>query len=83
MRILLIQQKGPTQLIIQESGSNKKFKVSIGSEIKCTCGGGVKEHCVHTVRNLKPPNSQDLHSEQSVQDKRKRTPNLAVKFHRQ
>jgi len=21
----------------------------IGSEIKCSCGGGLQEHCIHTI----------------------------------
>jgi E3 ubiquitin-protein ligase ZSWIM2 len=52
MRIYLVQEKGPTKFVLEESGSRKKFKVEIGSEIKCTCGGGVKEHCVHTIYAL-------------------------------
>ena len=28
------------------------YKIQIGSEISCSCGGGRTEHCVHTIYAL-------------------------------
>ena len=35
-----------------EDEKDKKFKIMIGSEISCSCGGGTNEHCVHTIFTL-------------------------------
>ena len=35
-----------------EDEKEKKFKIMIGSEISCSCGGGKVEHCVHTIFTL-------------------------------
>ena len=35
-----------------EDQAKKKFKIQIGSEISCSCGGGRSEHCVHTIFTL-------------------------------
>lgn len=47
-RLYLVQETGPTNLIFKDD-SQKKFKVLIGDELKCSCGGGIKEHCIHTL----------------------------------
>ena len=47
-RYYLVQESGPTKLTL-EAGNNKKYKIQIGSEITCSCGGGRNEHCVHTI----------------------------------
>ena len=44
----LIQEQGPTKFIL-EDGRKKKFKIQIGENINCSCGGGKREHCVHTI----------------------------------
>jgi hypothetical protein len=48
VRMYLVGENGPTKLIIEDT-NHKKFKVQIGSEISCSCGGGKTEHCIHTV----------------------------------
>ena len=35
-----------------EASNKKKYKISVGSEISCSCGGGRTEHCVHTIYAL-------------------------------
>jgi len=47
----LVQENGPTKLVFEDN-NHKKFKVQIGSEISCSCGGGKTEHCVHTIYSL-------------------------------
>ena len=47
-RYFLVQSSGPTKMTL-EATNNKKYKIQIGSEITCSCGGGRKEHCVHTI----------------------------------
>eukprot|EP00742_Colponemidia_sp_Colp-10_P007650 GILJ01008245.1.p1 GENE.GILJ01008245.1~~GILJ01008245.1.p1 ORF type:complete len:636 (+),score=65.69 GILJ01008245.1:75-1982(+) len=47
-RFFLLQELGPTSFILRDE-ANHKFKVSIGNQHKCSCGGGTKEHCIHTV----------------------------------
>ena len=47
----LVQENGPTKLVLEDAEHNK-FKVQIGSELTCSCGGGKDEHCAHTVRVL-------------------------------
>jgi len=49
MRMYLVQENGPTKLVLEEHNSRKKYKVQIGYEITCSCGGAKQEHCVHTV----------------------------------
>eukprot|EP00347_Sterkiella_histriomuscorum_P013158 403365789 len=51
MRMYLVQENGPTKLVLEDS-EHKKFKVQIGSEVTCTCGGGKLEHCAHTIYAL-------------------------------
>lgn len=48
----LVQEKGPTKFIIEDV-TKKKYNVEIGQQIKCTCGGGDTDHCVHSVSNKK------------------------------
>ena len=43
-----MQSSGPTTLTL-EASNNKKYKIKIGGDIQCSCGGGRKEHCVHTI----------------------------------
>lgn len=52
LRMYLLQENGPTKLVLEDSNTHEKYKVQIGSEISCSCGGGKDEHCVHTVRSL-------------------------------
>ena len=47
-RFYLVNENGPTKLVLEDQ-NNKKFKIQIGSEIQCSCGGGRTEHCVHTI----------------------------------
>ena len=46
-----MQENGPTKLTL-EASNKKKYKISVGSEIYCSCGGGRTEHCVHTIYAL-------------------------------
>ena len=50
-RYYLVAETGPTKLTL-EATNQKKYKIQIGSEISCSCGGGRKEHCVHTIYTL-------------------------------
>ena len=50
-RFFLVNENGPTKLTIEDR-NRKKFKVQIGSDITCSCGGGRTEHCVHTIFSL-------------------------------
>lgn len=50
-RFYLVNENGPTKLVIEDQ-NRKKFKIQIGSEIQCSCGGGRTEHCVHTIFSL-------------------------------
>lgn len=47
-RFFLVSEDGPTKLTLEDQ-RRKKFKIVIGSEIQCSCGGGRSEHCVHTI----------------------------------
>jgi hypothetical protein len=47
-RFYLVNENGPTKLTIEDC-NRRKFKIQIGSEISCSCGGGRTEHCVHTI----------------------------------
>ena len=47
-RLYILQEDGPTKFIIEDI-HQKQFNVSIGNRIRCSCGGGVLEHCVHIV----------------------------------
>lgn len=44
----LIQETGPTSFVLQNE-REVKVRVRIGSTVQCSCGGGVKEHCAHTM----------------------------------
>jgi hypothetical protein len=48
VRLYLIQEKGPLSFVFQDE-DKKKFNINIGDNINCTCGGGKKEHCIHTI----------------------------------
>ena len=47
-RLFLVQETGPTKFVIENSEQGK-FRVELGNKIKCSCGGGLTEHCIHTV----------------------------------
>jgi len=47
-RLFLIQDSGPTSFVLKNQ-DGKKFKVNIGSMHSCSCGGGRKNHCIHTL----------------------------------
>jgi E3 ubiquitin-protein ligase ZSWIM2 len=47
----LVQETGPTSFVIKDAEEHK-FKVSLGFTHSCSCGGGVKEHCLHTLYTL-------------------------------
>ena len=47
-RMFLVHETGPTRLVLQTE-NRKKYKVQIGYEVSCSCGGGRTEHCVHTI----------------------------------
>jgi E3 ubiquitin-protein ligase ZSWIM2 len=47
-RYFLVQESGPTKFTL-EASNGKKYKIQFGSEVTCSCGGGRKEHCVHTI----------------------------------
>jgi E3 ubiquitin-protein ligase ZSWIM2 len=44
----LVQETGPTSFVLQNE-RDVKVRVRVGSTIHCSCGGGIKEHCVHTM----------------------------------
>ena len=48
LRMYLVQENGPTKLVLEDPEHNK-YRVQIGSEVSCSCGGGKDEHCAHTV----------------------------------
>jgi hypothetical protein len=48
MRLYLIQEKGPLSFVFQND-DKKKFSINIGESTQCSCGGGKKEHCIHTI----------------------------------
>ncbi|CAI2384236.1 unnamed protein product [Moneuplotes crassus] len=68
----LVHEPGPTNLVIQDE-HKKKNKVQIGSIISCTCGGGQKEHCIHTIfallRIFKIPEDEPLLWQLSYSDR--------------
>jgi len=45
-RLFIMQENGPTKFIVEDV-SQKRFKVSIGTRVTCSCGA--IEHCVHVV----------------------------------
>ena len=50
-RYYLVQENGPLKLTL-EAANQKKYKVGVGNDITCSCGGGRTEHCVHTIYAL-------------------------------
>ena len=46
-----MQENGPTRITL-EASNQKKYKINVGSDISCSCGGGRTEHCVHTIYAL-------------------------------
>ncbi|CDW88804.1 e3 ubiquitin-protein ligase zswim2-like [Stylonychia lemnae] len=53
MRLYLVQENGPTKLVLEDP-EHKKFKIQIGQEVTCSCGGGKAEHCAHTIQDGDP-----------------------------
>ena len=51
LKLYLVQEKGPLCLTFQDD-NGKKFQISIGNSVSCSCGGGKTEHCVHTLFTL-------------------------------
>jgi len=47
-QLYVLQEKGPTKFIIEDE-RRCRYKVEIGNTVNCSCGGGVTEHCIHTV----------------------------------
>ena len=44
LRLFLVSEPGPTKFVFKDS-SGKKFKVNVGSDLSCSCGGGSHEQC--------------------------------------
>lgn len=47
-RLFMVQETGPTKFVIEDE-NRAKFRIELGNKIKCSCGGGLEEHCIHTV----------------------------------
>lgn len=47
----LLRESGPTSFVISNELGHK-FKVTLGGTHSCSCGGGEKEHCIHTLFTL-------------------------------
>jgi hypothetical protein len=48
IRLYLIQEKGPLSFVFQDD-DKKKYNINIGDGVHCSCGGGKKEHCIHSI----------------------------------
>ena len=48
LTFFLVSESGPTSFTIKDS-EGKKFKVSIGPKVSCSCKPKKNEHCVHTI----------------------------------
>eukprot|EP01022_Parablepharisma_sp_SALTPOND_P024634 TRINITY_DN551_c0_g1_i3.p1 TRINITY_DN551_c0_g1~~TRINITY_DN551_c0_g1_i3.p1 ORF type:complete len:1302 (-),score=226.01 TRINITY_DN551_c0_g1_i3:962-4867(-) len=79
-RLFVVQETGPTKFVIEDS-SQRKYRIELGNTIKCSCGGGLEEHCIHTVRTN---NNQyvDLRAVQDFQNPGGQPSNLAVVLQR-
>jgi hypothetical protein len=66
MRMYLVNETGPTRLVLEDS-NHAKYKVLIGSDVSCSCGGGKEEHCVHTVKLMIFNSPLDLRFAQDIQ----------------
>ena len=42
MRMYLVNETGPTRLVLEDS-NHAKYKVLIGSDVSCSCGGGKED----------------------------------------
>ncbi|GMI29040.1 hypothetical protein TeGR_g7696 [Tetraparma gracilis] len=66
IQLLLLSTVGPTMFVIKHSSHSKPFKVSIGSNHRCTCGGGegrgtLCEHIVFVMSKvLRVPTAHPL-----------------------
>ena len=81
LRMYLVQENGPTKLVLEDSEHNK-FKVQIGSEVSCSCGGGKEEHCAHTVRIIYVFINIDICFDQDIQNRRERSTTVAALIYR-
>ena len=69
LRMYLVQENGPTKLVLEDPEHNK-YRVQIGSEVSCSCGGGKEEHCAHTVSGKDDLlTGLDLRADQDIQDR--------------
>ena len=80
LRMYLVQENGPTKLVLEDAEHNK-FKVQIGSELSCSCGGGKDEHCAHTV-SVVSFIVLDLCPNKNLQNRRERPLAMAAFLHR-
>ena len=44
----LVHEAGPTSFLLKDE-RGKQIKVQLGSRHTCSCGGGAREHCIHTL----------------------------------
>ena len=73
LRMYLVHENGPTKLVLEDPEHNK-YRVQIGSEVSCSCGGGKEEHCAHTVGGKDGLlTGVDLRADQNIQDRRERS----------
>lgn len=47
----LVQEPGPTSFVLKDD-SDRKYKLSLGDCLSCSCGHAGNEHCVHTLYAL-------------------------------
>jgi hypothetical protein len=81
MRMYLVNETGPTRLVLEDS-NHAKYKVLIGSDVSCSCGGGKEEHCVHTVKIEKIDRHIDICVAKDIQGGRAGPTVVAVVVHR-
>ena len=76
LRMYLVQENGPTKLVLEDPEHNK-YRVQIGSEVSCSCGGGKEEHCAHTV-SKDVLTRLDIRADQDIQDRGERSTAMAA-----
>ena len=47
----LVGINGRTSFILENMNS-RKFKITIGNELKCSCAPDKSQHCIHTIYTL-------------------------------
>jgi len=47
----LVQEPGPTSFVLKDD-SDRKYKLSLGDSLSCSCGAAGTEHCIHTLYAL-------------------------------